>query len=289
MLDDTALTFVTAEIAASATPTQTANGKADLPGISLASVRRLAAYHNCRIREVERQALLNAVVPERYRRNLGTIGLSGQSTLLDSCVAVVGAGGLGGYVIEGLARMGIGRLILIDGDQYAENNLNRQLGCTEAVLGQFKAHVMNRRVSEVNSAVEVVVHTDWLDEENATALVQGALVLVDALDSLPTRLLLQRIAERMSVPLVHGAIAGYTGQVMTILPGEIGLVGLYGDNPKVEKGIEIQLGNPAATPMLIAAWQVSEVVKLLTGGTVLNQRLLVFDTEFGDSSEVAFS
>ena len=286
MLDDMAIKSLTADIIAVAVLAQALHGEADLPGISLSSVRQLAVCHNCRIREVERQALQIGVVPERYRRNLGTIGPEGQSMLLDSCVAVIGAGGLGGYVIEGLARMGLGKLILIDGDRYTENNLNRQLGCTEAVLGQYKAHVMNRRVAEVNSAVEVAVHTVWLDEENAASLVQGALVLVDALDNLPTRLMLQRIAARLNVPLVHGAIAGYTGQVLTILPGDIGLVGLYGENPIAEKGIEVQLGNPAATPMLIAAWQVSGVVKLLVGGPVLSQRLMVFDTEFGDCSEV---
>lgn len=280
------LTSLVDDIIAVAVPARALLGKADLPGISLASVRQLAVCHNCKIREVERQALLIGVVPERYRRNLGTIGAEGQSKLLDSCVAVIGAGGLGGYIIEGLARMGLGKIILIDGDRYTENNLNRQLGCTETVLGQYKAHVMNQRVVEVNSAVEVVVHTAWLSEENAASLVQSAQVLVDALDNLPTRLVLQHIAARFGVPLVHGAIAGNTGQVLTILPGDIGLKGLYGDNPIAERGIEVELGNPAATPMLIAAWQVSEVVKLLVGGPVLSQRLMIFDTEFGDSSEV---
>jgi molybdopterin/thiamine biosynthesis adenylyltransferase len=282
-------TSLVADIMTVSVPAQTAYGKPDLPGISLANVRQLAVCYDCRIREVERQALLNGVVPERYRRNLGTIGPAGQSKLLDACVAVIGAGGLGGYVIEGLARMGLGKLILVDGDRYVENNLNRQLGCSEAVLGQFKAQVMNRRVAEVNSAVEMVVHTAWLSEENAASLVQGTQVLVDALDNLPTRLVLQHIAARLDIPLVHGAIAGYAGQVLTILPGDIGLEGLYGAKPIAARGIEVQLGNPAATPMLIAAWQVSEVVKLIVGGPVLSQRMLVFDTEFGDSSEVVLT
>jgi molybdopterin/thiamine biosynthesis adenylyltransferase len=262
------------------------SGPSTLPGISLSGVRQLAAKHDCQIRDVERQALQAGIVPERYRRNLGTIGLAGQCKLLDSCVAVVGAGGLGGYVIEGLARMGIGRLILIDGDKYVENNLNRQLGCTEVSLGQSKAVVMKQRIAEVNSAVEVTVCAAWLGEENAPSLVQGAQVLVDALDNLPTRLVLQRVAARLNVPLVHGAIAGYIGQVLTILPGDSGLMGLYADKPGVDKGIEVSLGNPAATPMLVAAWQVSEVIKLLVGGPVLNRRLLVFDTEFGETSDI---
>jgi molybdopterin-synthase adenylyltransferase len=141
-------------------------------------------------------------------------------------------------------------------------------------------------VAEVNSAVQVMVHVEWLNETNTASLVQGAEVIVDALDNLTTRLVLQDVAAKRSVPLVHGAIAGYTGQVLTILPGDIGLRGLYGASPPAERGVEVQLGNPAATPMLIAAWQVSEVVKLLLGGNVLSHRLLFFDTEYGDSSEI---
>jgi molybdopterin/thiamine biosynthesis adenylyltransferase len=113
-------------------------------------------------------------------------------------------------------------------------------------------------------------------------LLHGASVLVDALDALPTRLALQRAARRLGVPMVHGAIAGYVGQVMTIFPEDAGLYGLYGDEHVPERGIEAQWGNPAATPMMVAAWQVQEVVKLLTGrGEPLRHRLLFMDSEVG--------
>ena len=69
-------------------------------------------------------------MPERYLRNLGTIGLAGQLRLLQAKVVVVGAGGLGGYVLECLARQGVGQLVVIDGDNFAAHNLNRQILCT---------------------------------------------------------------------------------------------------------------------------------------------------------------
>jgi len=142
--------------------------------------------------------------------------------------------------------------------------------------------VARQRVAEINSAVDVVAHTLRVDEEQMVRLLQGSNVLVDALDALPTRLELQRAARRLGVPMVHGAIAGYVGQVMTILPEDAGLFGLYGSEHVPEHGIEAQWGNPAATPMMVAAWQVQEVVKLLTGrGEPLRHRLLFMDGEIG--------
>ena len=84
------------------------------------------------------------------------MGIDGQARLLSSTAAVVGAGGLGGLIIELLARFGVGRLILIDGDTFTEDNLNRQLLCREGDLGRKKIERAVERVREVNSAVEVI-------------------------------------------------------------------------------------------------------------------------------------
>jgi molybdopterin/thiamine biosynthesis adenylyltransferase len=250
--------------------------------ISLEHVEELATEAGLPRREVEMQALRARVLPRRYLRNLGTVGWEGQLALLQSTVGIVGAGGLGGWIIEGLARMGVGRLIVIDGDVFEENNLNRQAFCWESNLGQPKAEAARQRVAEVNAAVEVIAHAMRVGEEQMEQLLQGASVLVDALDELPTRLALQRTARRLGVPMVHGAIAGYVGQVMTILPEDVGLYGLYGEEHVPQRGIEAQWGNPAATPMMVAAWQVQEVVKLLTGlGEPLRHRLLFMDSEVG--------
>jgi molybdopterin/thiamine biosynthesis adenylyltransferase len=234
-------------------------------------------------REAEIAALQERVLPGRYMRNLGTVGWKGQIALLQSTVGVVGAGGLGGWIIEGLARMGVGRLIIIDSDAFEENNLNRQAFCTEGNLGQPKVQAAQQRVSQVNAAVEVVGHQMRVSGvEEMTQLLRGSNVLVDALDALPTRLELQRAAQQLSVPLVHGAIAGYVGQVMTVFPEDPGLLGLYGQGPVPEHGIEAQWGNPAATPMMVAAWEIQEVVKLLTGrGKPLRRHMLFMDSEVG--------
>ena len=261
----------------------------DPPLISLAAIHDLARRYACTVHQVEMAALARRVMPERYQRNLGTMGWEGQLRLLQSCVAVVGAGGLGGWIIEGLARMGVGHVIVIDGDSFQDNNLNRQLGCTELTLGRPKAECLAERVGEVNSAVQVTAHVAWLNEENGNALLAGADVVVDALDNLPARFMLERLAGRMGIPMVHGAIGGYTGQVMTVLPGDPGLIAFYGACT-MEKGMETRLGNPAATPMMIAAWEVQEVVKVLVGqGVLVRNRILIMDAEHGDVAEIHLS
>jgi molybdopterin/thiamine biosynthesis adenylyltransferase len=251
--------------------------------IRLQQVHALAAANNCSIREVELAALEAGVVPWRYVRNVGTIGLEGQAKLLQATVAVVGLGGLGGYVTEALARMGVGQLILIDGDVFEEHNLNRQLLSAEANLGTNKARAARQRVAEINNAVAVTIHAAMATRKNLPQLLEGADVVVDGLDRLPARLILQEEARALGIPMVHGSIAGFLGQVMTIFPDDPGLLSLYGEPGDLpEQGLEAQLGTPAATPMAVAAWEAQEVVKILAGqGDLLRNRLLVMDMESG--------
>lgn len=254
----------------------------DLSLLSINAVRQMAEEFDLSPREVEIRALEERILPTRYLRSLGTVGWEGQIRLLKATVAVVGLGGLGGNVVEGLARAGIGRLIIIDGDAFVEHNLNRQILSTEANLGASKVEVAKGHVAEINSAVEVIARPVEATAESLPQLLEGAEVVVDALDRLPTRLTLQDTAQSLAIPMVHGAIAGMVGQVMTILPGDEGLYALYGRGEVPERGIEAQQGCPTATPMMIAAWQVQEVLKILLGkGELLRHRMLFMDAEAG--------
>lgn len=250
--------------------------------LPLSAEKALAEEFGISRRDVQIAAVENRVLPARYQRSLGTVGWDGQLALLRATVGIVGLGGLGGWIVEGLARMGVGRLVLIDGDRFAENNLNRQALCWESTLGQPKTEAAAARVHHINPAVQAVAYTTWADAESLPRLLDGANVIVDALDTLPTRFLLQRVAQSLQVPMVHGAIAGYIGQVMTIFPGDPGLFALYPEGKSPERGAEALWGNPAATPMMIASWQVQEVVKLITGrGQPLRNRMLLMDAEQG--------
>lgn len=249
----------------------------------------LARRYGVPEREVELTALSRDVVPDRYQRNLGTVGRDGQVKLLRSKVAIFGAGGLGGYIVEGLARMGVGRLLVVDGDVFEAHNLNRQLLSTERDLGRSKVDCASERVAGINSAVSVAAVRTSAGRGNLPGLLEDIDVAVDALDNLSARFDLQEAAQAWGIPMVHGAIAGYLVQVMTIFPCDRGLKSIYGEGDLPEKGIESWLGNPAGTPMLCAACQVQEVVKLITGqGEPLRNRMLMVDCETWDIQVVTW-
>jgi len=261
---------------------ESAKATEGIEAIALERVQALAGDFGVSLREVELTALEARVLPRRYLRSLGTVGWEGQIRLLCSTVAVVGLGGLGGNVVEGLARMGVGHLVVVDGDVFVDHNLNRQVLCAEDDLGLLKAEAARTHVAQINAAVEVVVHSEEATRENLSRLLEGAEVVVDALDRLPSRLMLQEVAQKMGIPMVHGAIAGYSGQVMTIFPGDGGLRALFGGGSVPQQGLEVQLGCPAATPMMVAAWQVQEVLKILLGrGQLLRHKILFMDAEAG--------
>jgi molybdopterin/thiamine biosynthesis adenylyltransferase len=174
--------------------------------------------------------------------------------------------------------MGIGRLVLVDGDVFQDHNLNRQLLSEEGNLGQSKAKVAAKRVQQINQATTVTAYAQYADRAGLAEMLVDVDVVVDALDRLPTRMVVQDAAARAGIPMVHGAIAGGMGQVMTVLPGDKGLKALYGDGDIPEQGAEVELGTPPASPMMVAAWQVHEVIKLVTGqGDLLRMRLLFMD------------
>ena len=134
----------------------------------------------------------------------------------------------------------------------------------------------------------MTAHAVYVNEQNLDELLAGVDVVVDALDRLPIRLTLQCTAARLDLPMVHGAIAGTMGQVMTILPGDPGLRALYGEGPVPDQGAEAELGTPAPSPMMVAAWQVHETVKLLVGkGELLRGRMLLMDAFSNDARVLA--
>jgi molybdopterin-synthase adenylyltransferase len=256
---------------------RTSTGK-EYTGIDLNGIRRVAAEAGISARAAEIAALKLEIIPVRYFRNIASLGSAGQARLLSSSVAVVGAGGLGGLVIELLSRLGVGKITIIDGDRFAEDNLNRQVLCREDDLDRLKAEVGAQRVRAINSAIEVVFHPIFLTEENAVELLSKSQVVVDALDRISIRIVLEKVIGELGIPMVHGAIGGFLGQVATIMPGSSILSSLYGGD--AARGIEAVLGTPTVTPAVVAALEVMEVIKfLLDRGTPLKDELLYLELE----------
>jgi len=251
--------------------------------VSLNQVKEIVNKFQLPSREIEILALQNNIIPERYQRNLGVISPSEQAKLLQSKVVIIGAGGLGGTVLELLTRVGIGEVIIAEKDIIGDSNLNRQILSKETNLGQSKTEVAVKRVKEINSSVEIVGHSIFIDSNNVKKIIEGAEVVIDALDNLPSRFVLQKACRNLKIPLVHGAIAGFNGQLTTIFPEDKGLELIYGsDRDLPEHGSEVTLGAPTVTPALIASLEAQEVIKiLLKRGKLFRNRLLYLDIEEG--------
>jgi len=213
---------------------------------------------------------------KRYIRNMSMLSKEENESLGKFKVCVVGCGGLGGYIIEFLGRLGIGYITAVDGDIFDETNLNRQILSDTESLGKSKALAAKQRMKLVNPEIEITSVTERLTEENAERVLQGHDLIIDAVDKINTRFLLQDRAAKLKLPLVHGAIAGWYGQVSTILPGDRTLDKIY---PSREgSGIENELGNPSFTPALVASIQVAEALKVLLGkGELIRNKLLYID------------
>lgn len=233
---------------------------ADADGQAIADQYRLGLH------AVYRRCMSLGICPHRYLRNRDTVSTEEQLRLASSTVAVIGAGGLGGHVIHLLARIGVGRLIVVDCDCFDETNLNRQIFCTTDSIGKPKAHIAAVWVQAINPGVEVSAHWARMEEANLPQLLAGAAVVVDGLDNIRDRLVLEKGARRMRVPLVHGALAGLDGQVMTVYPDDRGLTAIYGERAGDRRdpgSPEAVLGVPPLMPSVIATFQCMEVVKIL--------------------------
>lgn len=239
-----------------------------------------ARRFNRSVREVELLALQHGLLPARYIRNRKTITTEGQLRLCSASVVVVGCGGLGGYVLELLARLGVGRLRAVDPDCFEEHNLNRQLLSTVENLGQAKVDAARLRIGAVNPAVELEPHQCAFSAANGAELLQGAEVAVDALDNLATRRELAKQCLQLRLPLVQGAIAGWYGQLGIQLPDDAGSGLRWIPAEGEQGGLEKELGNPSFTPAAIAALQAAEVCKLLLGeGGLPGERTLWVDLQ----------
>ncbi|MBP8762575.1 Molybdopterin or thiamine biosynthesis adenylyltransferase [Acetoanaerobium noterae] len=217
----------------------------------------------------------------RYSRNKNLMSDDEIILLSQKKVCVLGLGGLGGYIVEMLSRIGVGSLTLVDGDVFDETNLNRQLFSSMNNLGSSKALEAEKRVKGINPLTKVIPVYEFVDSSNAMKIIANHDVIVDALDSIDLRKYIAKVCTELNLPLVHGAIAGWYGQVATIYPNDTTLDILY---PKdIKRGIEKELGNPSFTPALVASIQVSEVIKLLLNrGDLLRNSFMMIDLYTND-------
>ncbi|MBQ8830069.1 MAG: HesA/MoeB/ThiF family protein [Oscillospiraceae bacterium] len=209
---------------------------------------------------------------ERYLRNLPALSEKECAILREKHVAVIGCGGLGGFIIELLARVGVGHIKCVDGDVFEKSNLNRQLLSNMSVLGSIKAQAAVERVAVVNPDVKAAAVCEFLTEKNAAAIIEGYDAVFDALDNIDARRTLAKACAEVEVPYIYGAVGGWVAQAAVSMPGD-GLVEmLYPEGTEVKNKSVLSF-----TPAFCAAMQASLGVKLLAGRKVETGKIYYFD------------
>ena len=236
---------------------------------------------------------LDAGKRARYSRHLliPEVGEEGQLRLLDSKVLLVGAGGLGSPASLYLAAAGVGRLGIVDADVVDESNLQRQIVHSTARLGQPKVASAKETVEALNPDVEVVPYEERLTSENIDRiLADGWDVIVDGADNFPTRYLVNDASIWHGVPVVHGSIYRFEGQVTVFKPHEGPCYRcLFPTPPPPELAPSCAEGGVLGVlPGIVGSLQASEALKLVVGaGETLVGRLLLFDALETTFTEVA--
>lgn len=214
---------------------------------------------------------------ERYDRQimLPEIGVEGQKRLLESRIMVAGAGGLGSPISIYLAAAGIGTIKIIDHDRVSLSNLNRQVMHGDDDIGKYKVDSARESLLNLCSRTNIETIHEKITEENASDLASDCDLIVDAMDNIETRYILNKAAINRNIPFIHGAVNGFEGRAMTVVPGKSACLRCTHKGPAPAPSTFPVIG---VTPGVIGTIQATESIKALLGiGTLLCNRLLIFD------------
>jgi molybdopterin/thiamine biosynthesis adenylyltransferase/rhodanese-related sulfurtransferase len=235
---------------------------------------------------------LDADKRSRYSRHIliPEVGLEGQIKLLESRVLLIGAGGLGSPASLYLAAAGVGTLGIVDDDRVDASNLQRQIAHSTETLGDWKADSAKGTIEALNPDVNVITYKERLTSENVDRiLADGWDVIVDGADNFPTRYLVNDAAVFHDIPLVHGSIYRFEGQITVFKPHEGPCYRcLFPQPPPPELAPSCSEGGVLGVlPGIVGSLQANEALKLALGiGESLSGRLLLFDALSTEFSEV---
>jgi adenylyltransferase/sulfurtransferase len=211
---------------------------------------------------------------ERYVRQIPVIGDIGQKKLEDATVFLAGCGGLGSPIAFYLAAAGVGHLRIADRDVVEETNLNRQILHRPDRIGMPKSVSAKMTLEAFNPDIEVTTFTSFIDEKTTPRIIGDADIIVDAMDNFTARYALNEVSHALDIPLMHGGVAGLTGQATLIIPGKTACLSCIFPDAKTTIGTPI-LGTAAGVIGLIEA---EETIKHLTStGKTLAGKLLLWD------------
>lgn len=219
---------------------------------------------------------------DRYSRQIifPGIGEEGQKKLSRSSVVVIGCGALGSIISSGLVRAGVGKIKIIDRDFIEDNNLHRQVLFDEKDVRDRipKAIAAERHLKEINSTVEIEGIVADVNQMNIEKFISGADVILDGLDNLETRFLINDAALKHNIPWVYGGVVASTGMTMTIIPHKTRCFRCVSPGPG--GGIHLTCdtaGVISPIPWVVGSLEIAEAMKLLVGNGQINQDLLIID------------
>ncbi|MDK2800473.1 MAG: molybdopterin-synthase adenylyltransferase [Clostridiales bacterium] len=218
----------------------------------------------------------------RYSRQiiLKEVGYKGQEKLLNSKVLVIGAGGLGSPVLYYLAAAGVGTLGIVDFDVVGISNLQRQILHFSDDLGRKKVDSAEEKIKKLNPDVKVIKYPFRMNMDNIEELIQDYDVVVDAVDNFTARYLISDCCYFMKKPLIEGAVLGFDGILMTIIPDRSPCYRCLYPMPP-QDGVVPTCNDTGILGMItgtIGSLQALETVKVLLGiGETLSGRILTFD------------
>jgi molybdopterin/thiamine biosynthesis adenylyltransferase len=211
---------------------------------------------------------------EKYSRHINLY--KDFEKIRNSKVLVAGAGGLGSNVLEHLVRLGVGEIYIYDDGILDMPDLNRQILYTPEDLGKEKVFAAKEKLQEINPDVEVHIHNERITENTELPCVD---IVIDCFDNFESRKILDKKIHEKNIPLIHGGVERFYGQVTDIIPGKTKtLRDILGD---VKDTDEIKPVTPYAVSV-IASIQVSEAMKLICGDydNALINKLLIVDLYF---------
>ncbi|MEM1801161.1 MAG: HesA/MoeB/ThiF family protein [Desulfurococcaceae archaeon] len=230
---------------------------------------------------VENCIATQSLTPEevtRYSRQVALIGCKGQEKLKNTRVLVAGAGGLGSAILYYLVAAGVGHITVIDDGTIDLSDLQRQVLYTSSDLGLPKVNVAARRLRDLNPFAEIRPVYTTITEDVLDKIVPDIDIIMDALDNMETRFILDKVAWRHNKPLIHGGVEEYYGQVTVIIPGKTPCLRclfreIRGD---IRGGRIIRV--MAHIPGIIGLLEVNELFKLVLGyGEPLVNKILLFN------------
>ena len=198
-----------------------------------------------------------------FEKNLDFLSEKMAEDIRNTKAAVIGTGALGQMTAHELVRLGFEQIVLMDDDLMEYSNFNRQLYAVHSTLGEYKANILAENLKDIKPDLRVDVHLKRLDDSGCLKYLEGCEILIDCVDHIPTKCYMEELAEQMNIPMIHGAVDGWFGQVTTIYPKDKVMKRLYPTWITQERTALMP------TVSIISSIQAAEAVKIAAG----------FDTE----------